>query len=683
MKRILFFAALLCFPLALPAQVQVSLPPNFRPQFADQLGKPLAGGKLWSYAAGTSNPLTTYSDASGTFPNTNPIVLDAGGFPSCSNGNGLCGIWLTLNTYKICLYDASGVQQWGGCIDNVSDLGVFYLKNSLLLNPPGGATQTVTGQISANSFNQTTAHVTSSGVRVNILDPATILDTATNPPTLATTAPALTGQTYQVPDPGTFLSNMVLNPSPPNWITANAYTLTQTIVPYANNPCNFTFKVTTAGTSGATAPIFSTLPCASSPATVLDGAALVWTSQGLITPTNQLDCTLGGITCKRTAYFYLEGAGCNNTTPGLGWDTFGANSPTPLCISGANIQKGVMAFPAAITYVQENIGSASAATTCTTTYPAATVAGDLLEVEIAVDGGKIVGTVGDGTSVYIKATSIANVNTDLEIWYVNTTSVSRPAGTVLTMTIAAAQSANCAIDWKEYSGVATGNSLDRVATNTGTGTAVSTGVTIGLSAAPELALGVVASPGNPVITPQNTWTQHSTSYQVANLALNSEGQIQGSAGGTPAAAFTLGTSQIWAGAIATFKAAAGGTVSAQRSILLPAYFLPGAPITSVVKWQAPLKVAGVVNVLLTGQLVCTADGSTDDPAFLAATTATAAVSATGPVIVSTPLTNMLATGCAAGNILHYQLSRPRFNPLDTYEGNLYINGASLQFGITQ
>jgi microcystin-dependent protein len=48
-------------------------------------GFPLAGGKLWSYAAGTSTPLATYTthivdplDPSAV-PNTNPVILDAQG----------------------------------------------------------------------------------------------------------------------------------------------------------------------------------------------------------------------------------------------------------------------------------------------------------------------------------------------------------------------------------------------------------------------------------------------------------------------------------------------------------------------------------------------------------------------------------------------------------------------------
>ena len=48
-------------------------------QFFDDNGDPLSGGKLYTYAAGTSTLKATYTTAAGTIENTNPIVLDAAG----------------------------------------------------------------------------------------------------------------------------------------------------------------------------------------------------------------------------------------------------------------------------------------------------------------------------------------------------------------------------------------------------------------------------------------------------------------------------------------------------------------------------------------------------------------------------------------------------------------------------
>lgn len=48
-------------------------------QFFDDNGVPLAGGKLYTYSAGTTTPAVTYTTRAGTVNNTNPIILDAAG----------------------------------------------------------------------------------------------------------------------------------------------------------------------------------------------------------------------------------------------------------------------------------------------------------------------------------------------------------------------------------------------------------------------------------------------------------------------------------------------------------------------------------------------------------------------------------------------------------------------------
>jgi microcystin-dependent protein len=53
--------------------------PNPRYRAFDASGNPLAAGKLYTYASGTSTPLAAYQDALLTIPHANPIVLDANG----------------------------------------------------------------------------------------------------------------------------------------------------------------------------------------------------------------------------------------------------------------------------------------------------------------------------------------------------------------------------------------------------------------------------------------------------------------------------------------------------------------------------------------------------------------------------------------------------------------------------
>lgn len=72
-------------------------------QFFSNDGLPLAGGKIQTYQAGSTTPLTTYTDSSGLIANTNPIILGTDGRPPST-------IWLTDGFfYKFVLSDANDV----------------------------------------------------------------------------------------------------------------------------------------------------------------------------------------------------------------------------------------------------------------------------------------------------------------------------------------------------------------------------------------------------------------------------------------------------------------------------------------------------------------------------------------------------------------------------------------------
>ena len=72
-------------------------------QFFTTTGLPLAGGYLYSYQAGSSTPLATYTDSTGSIANTNPIILGTDGRPPYE-------IWLNSTyTYKFVLADSSNV----------------------------------------------------------------------------------------------------------------------------------------------------------------------------------------------------------------------------------------------------------------------------------------------------------------------------------------------------------------------------------------------------------------------------------------------------------------------------------------------------------------------------------------------------------------------------------------------
>lgn len=72
-------------------------------QFLSVLGQPLTGGLLYTYQAGSTTPLTTYTDPSGLIANTNPIILGVDGRPPSE-------IWFADGyNYKFVLADSANV----------------------------------------------------------------------------------------------------------------------------------------------------------------------------------------------------------------------------------------------------------------------------------------------------------------------------------------------------------------------------------------------------------------------------------------------------------------------------------------------------------------------------------------------------------------------------------------------
>ena len=82
-------------------------------QFFDNNGNPLSGGKLYTYAAGTTTPLASYTTSAGNVPHTNPIILDSAG--RVPGGQ----IWLTDGNvdYKFLLETSASVLV--GTFDNI------------------------------------------------------------------------------------------------------------------------------------------------------------------------------------------------------------------------------------------------------------------------------------------------------------------------------------------------------------------------------------------------------------------------------------------------------------------------------------------------------------------------------------------------------------------------------------
>ena len=86
-------------------------------QFFTNTGAVLTGGKLYTYAAGTTTPLVSYTTTAGNVTRTNPVVLDAAG--RVAEGG---EIWITSALYKFVLKDSNDVLI--ATYDNISGIGV-------------------------------------------------------------------------------------------------------------------------------------------------------------------------------------------------------------------------------------------------------------------------------------------------------------------------------------------------------------------------------------------------------------------------------------------------------------------------------------------------------------------------------------------------------------------------------
>ncbi|CAB4151356.1 Pectate lyase superfamily protein [uncultured Caudovirales phage] len=96
-------------------------------QFFDNNGVPLAGGLIYTYAAGTTTPEATYTSSTGVTPHANPIVLDAAG--RIATGE----IWLTSGVdYKFLVKTSANVQL--GSYDNIPSVNDFTSIYAALAN---------------------------------------------------------------------------------------------------------------------------------------------------------------------------------------------------------------------------------------------------------------------------------------------------------------------------------------------------------------------------------------------------------------------------------------------------------------------------------------------------------------------------------------------------------------------
>jgi len=101
-------------------------------QFFTNNGVILSGGKLYTYAAGTTTPQVTYTSSSGVTAHTNPIILDSAG--RVPGGE----IWINSPPYKFVLNTSADMLI--ATYDNITGLGAAAYQ---VQNFTGTGSQTV------------------------------------------------------------------------------------------------------------------------------------------------------------------------------------------------------------------------------------------------------------------------------------------------------------------------------------------------------------------------------------------------------------------------------------------------------------------------------------------------------------------------------------------------------------
>ncbi len=145
---------------------------------------------------------------------------------------------------------------------------------------------------------------------------------------------------------------------------------------------------------------------------------------------------------------------------------------------------------------------------------------------------------------------------------------------------------------------------------------------------------------------------------------------------TPAVAACVTGTNIQKGVL-QFPDTSGG-FSAQNTYLMPSFFNASGAIDARIIWRTS---ATSGNAKFSLSTICTAVSATetDDPAFNTASTVTTAAPGTTLRLQTSAIDGVTATGCAAGELLHFKLFRDGNDGSDTISASLDVIGVELTF----
>lgn len=168
---------------------------NATPQFFGTDGKPLAGGKICTYQAGTTTPLATYTDATAGTSNDNPIILNSAGFPQKSGS--VVGIFggASSGLYKLVVRTAGsdGTCSTGTVVSSYDQIGDITLYFANYVTTAGTATLITYTNPQTGGTSETVAAKLEQ--TVSVLDFGAVCDGSTDDTTAITNAIAAAAAT--------------------------------------------------------------------------------------------------------------------------------------------------------------------------------------------------------------------------------------------------------------------------------------------------------------------------------------------------------------------------------------------------------------------------------------------------------------------------------------------------------
>lgn len=151
-------------------------------QFFDNNGTILSGGKLYTYSAGTTSPLTTYTSSSGGTLNPNPIILDSAGRVPAE-------VWVNSSSIAKFVLKTSAdvlIGTWDNIPSLVSSLNLTGTNNGVVYFNSVG-TFTSGTNLTFDGTNLGVAGAATIGSNLNVAGPSALTGNVTASGTLSVT----------------------------------------------------------------------------------------------------------------------------------------------------------------------------------------------------------------------------------------------------------------------------------------------------------------------------------------------------------------------------------------------------------------------------------------------------------------------------------------------------------------